>query len=120
MVFILYGMAGIGSNDVSKAKLHMRVETTHHIDEVPGEDYEYDLFRFCEGGVILVARGYSSSPTEAHFLRIETTRSRMGLTRRDLARPLFHEAAAYLRSAGRISLEWLNQEGSGYEPLPEI
>jgi hypothetical protein len=98
----------------------MHVETTHHIDDVPGQRYEYDLFRFSDAGVTIVARAYSSSPREAHFLRLETATSWAGLTRADLARPLFQEAAAYLRSAGRASLEWLNQEGSGYEPFPKV
>lgn len=98
----------------------MRVETTHFVDEVPGQRYEYDLFRFSDGSITVVARGYSSHPTEAHFLRIESATSHVGLTRVDLTRPLLQKAAAYLRSVGRTSLEWLNQDGSGYEPLAEV
>jgi hypothetical protein len=74
-------------------------------------------FRFSDGAVTLVARAYSAMPTEAHFLRIETASSSVGLTGYDLTRPLLQAAASHLRSIGKESLTWLNIEGSGYEPL---
>ena len=96
----------------------MRVEITHSVDIVRGQRYAYDIFRFSDGSATLVARGYSDAPTEAHFLRIETGSSSAGITSADLARPLLKEAVTHLRSIGKTSLEWLNIEGSGYEPVP--
>jgi hypothetical protein len=98
----------------------MRVEHTHHIDEVPGQRYEYDLFRFSDEAVTLVVRGYAHDPAEAQFLRVESATSSRGITHMDLKLPLFRTAAQYLRSVGRTSLQWLNVEGSGYEPLLDV
>jgi hypothetical protein len=95
----------------------MRVEVTPSVDTVPGQRYEYDLYRFSDDNITLVARGYSHAPTEAHFLRIETGSSSAGITSADLTRPLLKEAVLHLRSIGKTSLEWLNIEGDGYEPV---
>jgi hypothetical protein len=83
----------------------MRVEVTHHLEELPGQRYEYDLFRFSDEVLTLVARGYAGTPTEVHFLRIETGSSSQGLTDADLARPLLREAVSYLHSVGKTSVE---------------
>ncbi|MBK7146468.1 MAG: hypothetical protein IPH76_15130 [Xanthomonadales bacterium] len=58
--------------------LHMRVDRTRHIDSSEPDAsgmldyyYEYDIYRFVEGAECLVARSYTDSPQEAHFLRWE-------------------------------------------------
>jgi len=102
----------------------MRVDKTHHVDRVPPDlnevavaSYVYDLFRFCEGDAILVARSYAERPQQAHFLRREVGSAQIGLTVQDTRTPIFAAAVAYLRSAGLTELELLNVEGEGYEPV---
>lgn len=52
----------------------MHIECTHHIDaSEPDEDgmheyyYEYDMYRFTDGALCLVARSYSDEPDEAQL-----------------------------------------------------
>jgi hypothetical protein len=87
-------------------------------DQVAVASYVYDLFRFCEGDAVLVARSYAESPQQAHFLRREVASTPVGLTVQDTRAPIFAAAVAYLRAAGLTELEWLNVEGEGYEPVP--
>lgn len=101
----------------------MQIETTHHIDcsEKSADGfyeyyYEYDLFRFSEGGFALVARGYTDSPSEAHFLRIERDGVIVGISEADLRTPLALAATDHLRSLGRRKIDWLGPVG--YAPLP--
>jgi hypothetical protein len=56
----------------------MEVTTTHHIDASEPDAkgmydwyYEYDLYRFSEGAIALIARSYVDKTYEAHFLRLE-------------------------------------------------
>ena len=101
----------------------MKIETTHHIDcsEKSADGfyewyYEYDLFRFSEGSLTLVARGYTDSPEEAHFLRFEKDGAILKISEADLRTPLAISATDYLRSKGRKKIDWLGPVG--YETIP--
>jgi hypothetical protein len=87
-------------------------------DQILVASYVYDLIRFREEDVILVARSYAASPQQAHFLRREVASTPVGLNIQDTRTPMFAAAVAYLRAAGLTELEWLNVEGEGYEPIP--
>lgn len=96
----------------------MQIETTHHIDcsEKSADGYyewyyEYDLFRFSEGSFTLVARGYTDSPEEAHFLRVERDGILMSVSEADLQTNLAVAAAVHLRSAGKMKINWLSPVG---------
>ena len=100
----------------------MQVERTHHIDSSERDAegfyewyYEYDLFRFAEGDVALVARSYVDSPDEAHFLRVERAGAPLQLSAADLTSPLAIAAIGYLRDCGIKKLKWLSS--SGYAPI---
>ncbi len=96
----------------------MQVAKTHHIDcSERGADglyewyYEYDLFRFVEGDVALVARSYVDSPAEAHLLRVERAEKPCQLSAADLGSPLAIAAIGYLRDCGIRKLQWLSPSG---------
>ncbi|MBK6726372.1 MAG: hypothetical protein IPG63_03790 [Xanthomonadales bacterium] len=102
----------------------MRVDRTRHIDSSEPDAsgmldyyYEYDIYRFVEGAECLVARSYTDSPQEAHFLRWELGSQQRSLQRSDFARPVAFAAEAFLRSEGKIELKWLGEQGT-YERLP--
>lgn len=102
----------------------MKVEQTHHVDaSAPDERgrytyyYEYELFVFSEADVVVVARSYSDTPTEAHFLRIEIGDAFHLLKRDDVQRPLVIAAVKHLRALGKQQLNWLSGRGNGYEPV---
>jgi len=90
--------------------------------------YEYYIYQFSDGEESFFARSYSDKPHEAHFLNTEKSGRPRPLTNKDLDSPLFLEAQAYLRQAGKTALSWLSGRGegvetaaypiSGYEPLP--
>jgi len=101
----------------------MKIETTHHIDcsEKSADGfyewyYEYDLFRFSEGNLTLVARGYTDSPEKAHFLRFEKEGVIVKISEADLRTPLAIAATIHLRSKGREKIDWLGPVG--YETIP--
>jgi hypothetical protein len=103
----------------------MHVECVREVDaSEPDADgayeyhYEYDVHRFTEDGVCFVARSYTDTPDEAHFLCIECDGRRRLLADADLDHPLFLAAAAHLRGIGKGQLNWLSGRGNGYEPLP--
>ncbi|MGH8446674.1 MAG: hypothetical protein ACREVL_15485 [Solimonas sp.] len=101
----------------------MKVETSHHIDaSEPDADgmhewhYEYELYRFSDGGVSLVARSYVEEPEQAHFINADVGGAARLITKRELTQPLFVEALAYLRRAGKTRIELLGVEG--YTSIP--
>ena len=101
----------------------MRIEQTHHVDaSEQGTDgkydwyYEYDIFRFTEGERTLIARSYTDTSTEAHFLRFEVQTEPAFILTEDITNPLLRQAAEYLRSIGKVGIEYLGPEG--YAPLP--
>jgi hypothetical protein len=101
----------------------MKIEKSHHVDAGPSDAngrfewrYEYDLYRFIDEPLTLVARSYSSEADSVHFLRLEQEATSRGIARDDLKLPIFHQATVYLRTAGASRVEWLAE--SGYEPLP--
>lgn len=103
----------------------MQVAVTHHIDEdepdaqgVQAYCYEYDLYCFGEGEVTLIARAYADTAHEAHFLSVEIGGKRRLLRDADLQTPLFAQAAAHLRAAGKTTLKWLSGRGDGYALVP--
>ena len=105
----------------------MRMECTRHIDaSEPDADgcyeyhYEYDIYRFSDGATCFVARSYTHTLDEAHFLRIELDGDPRLLTETDLAHPLFFAARAHLLAAGKMRLNWLSGRGNGYEPIPSV
>jgi hypothetical protein len=96
----------------------MRVESSHHIDSSEPDEaglyewrYEYDLIKFIEAELVLVARSYADSPEEAHLLRIEERNAVRGVTTADLSGPLAVQAIAYLRNIGKKSVNWLGSKG---------
>lgn len=100
----------------------MQVETTHHVEasEPDAEGnfewhYEYDLFRFSDGKLTLLARSYTSDPDEAHFLRAESSGKARMLTSKDISGTLFREARLHLGKAGKEKITWLGAKG--YEPV---
>jgi len=103
----------------------MLIDRTHHVDaSEPDENgkydyfYEYDIFRFTEESVCLVARSYTSEPLEAHFLRVEENGNPRSMQDADLFQPLFLAALAHLRTEGKQQFHWLSGRGDGYEPVP--
>lgn len=103
----------------------MHIERIRQIDaSEPDESgmydyyYEYDLYRFTEGDLCLVARSYTDEPDEVHFLRTEEGASWRPVTAADLSHPLSVLARSHLRSEGKVHIRWLSGKGDGYEPVP--
>lgn len=103
----------------------MRVECTRQIDASEPDEagfhdyhYEYDFYRFSDGAVCFVARSYTDTSDEAHFLSVELDGDPRRLTDADLAHPLFDAARSHLLGAGKVHLDWLSGRGNGYEPIP--
>ncbi|GAB2473843.1 hypothetical protein GCM10027082_26520 [Comamonas humi] len=103
----------------------MQIECTRHLDaSEPDEDgghdyyYEYDIYRFTDGALCLVARSYTDEPDEAHFLNLLEHGQLRLLADADLAHPLLLAARAHLLATGKTRLHWLSGRGQGYEPLP--
>lgn len=103
----------------------MRIESTRHIDASEPDaagfrdyHYEYDVYRFSDGAVCFVARSYTDTSDEAHFLRVELDGDPRHLTDADLTHPLFVAARSHLIGAGKVHLNWLSGRGNGYEPIP--
>jgi hypothetical protein len=101
----------------------MKVETSHHLDaSEPDADgmyewhYEFDLYRFSDGGVTFVARSYVEEPEQAHFINADVDGKARLITEHELAQPLFVAALAYLREIGKTRIELLGAKG--YAPLP--
>lgn len=102
----------------------MEIETTHHVDAGDkqtdgrwGFFYEYDLYRFSDSAIAIVARSYKDDPQEAHFLRIERDGKSGPLKAEDLRHALFVQAASYLKGIGKDKLSWLSERAGGYEPV---
>jgi hypothetical protein len=103
----------------------MHIECTRQLDASELDEqgcysyyYEYDLYRFTDGPVCLVARSYTDEPEEAHFLCIEEEGRRRMLVNADLKRPLFVTAQAHLRAAGKTRVRWLSGRKDGFESVP--
>jgi hypothetical protein len=101
----------------------MRIECVRQVDasERNAEGkyewyYEYDIYRFTEGDRTLVARSYTDTSSQAHFLRFEVEARPVRLTTQDTRDPLLRQAAGYLVSIGKKSIEYFGPEG--YAPLP--
>lgn len=98
----------------------MKVDVSHHVDasEPDAEGlhdyhYEYDIFTFSDGTTWLAARAYADEPQRAAFM----TSNSHALTVQDLHHPLFVEAVAYLRAAGKRELSWFCASESRYIPI---
>lgn len=98
----------------------MQVDVSHHVDASEpdtegfhGYHYEYDIFTFSDSATWYTARAYSDTPHAASFM----TSDSHALTVQDLHHPLFVEAAAYLRAAGKTELSWLSATEGRYIPL---
>lgn len=104
----------------------IQVERTRHVDcsepDASGAYdyyYEYDLYRFSDGAACLIARSYTDTPDEAHFLSLDVGGKSRLLKAADLARPMCVFAQLHLRGEGKRELHWLSGRGNGYEPVPE-
>lgn len=103
----------------------MHVECVRQVDaSEPDADgtyeyhYEYDVYRFTQDGICFVARSYTDTADEAHFLCLESDGQRRLLVDADLGHRLFLAAAAHLRDVGKAHLNWLSGRGNGYEAVP--
>ncbi len=103
----------------------MQVERVRHVDcgepDASGMydyEYEYDIYRFSDAATCLVARSYTDTPAEVHFLSIEVAGKSRLLQPADLAHRLCGLAQAYLRREGKREIRWLSGRGDGYEPVP--
>lgn len=103
----------------------MHIERTRQVDASEPDDtgayeyyYEYDIYRFTDGPICLVARSYTDEPDEAHFLRIETDHGARPLVAADLAHPLLLAALNHLRADGKVHVRWLGGRGDGFELVP--
>ena len=103
----------------------MHIERVRQIDSSEPDEtgmydyyYEYDIYRFTDGPICLIARSYVDEPDEAHFLRVEANGSQRTLVDVDLTHPLFLLAQSHLSSEGKVHLHWLSGRGDGYEPVP--
>ena len=102
----------------------MQVHASHHVDAgTQAADgsydfyYEYSIIKLSEGGKSLVARSYVDTPTEVHFLRLESGSARRALTAIDMSSTFCAKAVAYLRAIGKTEITWLSGRGEGYEPV---
>ena len=102
----------------------MTVKVSHHVDaSEPDADgfydyhYEYDVYEFTDRVRTLLARAYSDEPDQAALMGWNKGGNNRLLTKRDLGHPLFLEAAAYLRTAGKSKLDWLDRKSRAYVPL---
>jgi hypothetical protein len=105
----------------------MHIDRSHHVDASEPDAsgmysyyYEYDLYRFTDGNECLIARSYTDSPTEAHFLALEVSTERRGLQRSDLSKPIFRAAVGHFQSEGKVQLKWLGGSQGAYEALPQV
>lgn len=103
----------------------MKVERTHHIDSdepdsngLYGFYYEYDIYRFTEDNVTLIARSYIDTKSEVHFLRIERSGGTCLLSNTDRDSPICLKAIEHLKKEGKIEFKWLSSEGVGYSRIP--
>lgn len=103
----------------------MQVEYAHQIDAgEPNERgtfeyrYEYDIYRFIEGDVAIVARSYVDTPHEAHFIRLDRSGTQNALRVEDLTSSLLLQARSHLQQLGKTQFNWLNG-ANGYSPLPD-
>jgi hypothetical protein len=76
--------------------------------------YEYDIYTFCEGDDVLLARSYIHEPQKASFYSWHSGGRRHFLTVADLQMPLFQAAEIWLRAAGKTSIQWLSHQHGGY------
>ncbi len=104
----------------------MNVEISHHIDASdPNPEgfydyhYEYDIYVFSDGPLSYVVRAYTDQPVQAAFMSVSEGSGKRLLRSRDFRRPLFAEAVAYLRNAGKTDLSWLSEKRGGYFPIAD-
>ncbi|KOR47226.1 hypothetical protein [Xanthomonas oryzae] len=102
----------------------MPVERLRHVDcgepDASGaydHYYEYDIYRFTDGVAYLIARSYTDTPDEAHFLNIDVDGKSRLLQHADLLHPLCVFARASPRRGGK-RLRWLSGGRHGYAPVP--
>ena len=103
----------------------MEVRKTRHVDsDEPDENgfvsyyYEYDIYEFMQGDLCLVARSYTDTPQEAHFLRKDLPNQQLMLTIQDFSHPLMLLALERLKADGKSEIKFLNQASGGYSPIP--
>ena len=96
----------------------MSVTKEHIVDKgpinergFPADYYEYDVYRFQQGEVALVARSYTDESTGAHFLSVLEQGTRRLLDEDDFQTRLFEEAVHYLKKEGKTTLLYLTREG---------
>ena len=80
--------------------------------------YEYDIYEFMQGDFCLVARSYTDTPHEAHFLRKELRNEVLMLDTQDLAHPLMRLALKILKADGKYEIRYLSKAAGCYLPIP--
>lgn len=104
----------------------MEVTKIRHIDsDEPDENgllsyyYEYDIYEFMQGELCFVARSYTDTPQEAHFLKKEAHGQHHMLNMQDFSHPLMLLAVESLKADGKSEIKYLSQEAGNYLPIPE-
>ncbi len=97
----------------------MKVDKSHHIDKgEPDEEgtydyyYDYHIYKFSEKDLKLIARSYKGE-SEAHLLRVEEKGKQGFFSTNRLKEPLVLQALEYLRSEGKTTFCYLD-ENKGY------
>jgi hypothetical protein len=103
----------------------MEVCKTRHVDsDEPDETgfasyyYEYDIYEFIQGELRLIARSYTDTPQEAHFLRKEVLNQHLMLTIQDFSHPLMSLALESLKADGKSEIKFLSEAAGSYLPIP--
>ena len=107
-------------------EIGMRVSVDHYVDASDTDAdgmhewyYEYDVYRFSQGGRSFVARAYTDEPEKAAFLSCEVKifgfRRRRLLGPADIRSSLFAAALAHLRRLGMTTIDRLTK--AGYVPV---
>ncbi|TGR64807.1 hypothetical protein EN837_24735 [bacterium M00.F.Ca.ET.194.01.1.1] len=98
-----------------------KVEVCRHIDASEPDEggfysyhYEYDVYVFSDGVMMLTARAYIDEPTKAELIGWARGERSCRLKRSDLDHPLVLRAAEHLRQAGKSDLSWLSAKDRGY------
>lgn len=101
----------------------MKIEISHHIDASEPDaqgmydwHYEYDIFSFSDEQLQLIARSYTDTPHEAHFIGMERRHQQLNIAD-ELDHPMVRAAIDHLRSAGKTEINFLG--AGGYEAVPD-
>jgi len=102
--------------------------TQDHCVEFMGPDggpyefyYDYDVYRFEEGGTAVTVRSYRDEPRMASFSGLEVAGNDRPLERADFHLPLVRAAVQHLRAIGKQELTWFGpSETETHSPIPPV